>query len=94
MSDVQTFWVETDDADAWITDALVEDQTCPTYRLTEIVGTSPEGIDQAISNGLAKASRSLHGLGWFQVDEIRGSIANGKPQSFQVRMRVGFRVDG
>lgn len=92
MSDVQTFWV--DEADEWMTDTLVEEATWPTYRLTEIVGTSPEGIDQAIANGLAKASRSLHGLDWFQVDEIRGSIANGTPRSYQVRMRVGFRVDG
>lgn len=94
MSDVQTNWVETDEAGAWATDELTDDQDCPTYRLTEIVGTSPGGVDQAIANGLAKASRSLHGMDWFQVDEIRGSIANGQPRSFQVRMRVGFRVDG
>lgn len=91
MSDVQTFWVETDE---WVTDEFIEEDTCPTYRLTEIVGTSPDGVNQAITNGLAKAARSLHGLDWFQVDEIRGSVVSGKPGSFQVRMRVGFRVDG
>jgi flavin-binding protein dodecin len=65
----------------------------PTYRLTEIVGTSPDGIDQAIRNGLSRASDTLRGLDWFQVSEIRGSISDGEVDTFQVTMKVGFRVD-
>ena len=43
-----------------------------TYRVTEIIGTSPEGIDQAITNGIKRASQTLRHLDWFEVTEIRG----------------------
>ena len=65
----------------------------PTYRLSEIVGTSPGSVDEAISNGIGRAAVTLHGLDWFQVVEIRGSIVDGKPSQAQVTMKVGFRVD-
>ncbi|MFT7597646.1 MAG: flavin-binding protein dodecin [Acidimicrobiales bacterium] len=64
-----------------------------TYRLTEIVGTSHEGVPEAIRSGVAKASESLHNMDWFQVVEVRGSIADGAVNEFQVTMKVGFRVD-
>ena len=66
---------------------------CPTYRLTEIVGTSHQNIDDAMASGIAKAAQSLHGLDWFQVVEIRGSIHDGKVGHTQVTMKVGFKVD-
>ena len=65
----------------------------PTYRLTEIVGTATGSVDDAIANGIDKAAESLHGLSWFQVVEIRGSIHDGKVSDTQVAMKVGFRVD-
>jgi flavin-binding protein dodecin len=64
-----------------------------TYRLTEIVGSSPNGLQEAIVNGLARASRTLHGLDWFEVVEIRGALADGTVSHYQVTMKVGFRVD-
>ena len=69
------------------------DPLCPTYRLTEIVGTAHGCVDDAIRNGIAKASESLHGLDWFEVVEIRGSIRDGIVGHTQVTMKVGFRVD-
>ncbi len=71
----------------------VQDLLYPTYRLTEIVGTSHDSVDEAIRNGLARASATLHNLDWFQVEEIRGSIGSGTARQMQVRMKVGFRVD-
>lgn len=65
----------------------------PTYRLTEIVGTSSGSIDAAIASGIARAAQTLHGLDWYQVVEIRGSIVAGTPSQTQVTMKVGFRVD-
>jgi dodecin len=65
----------------------------PTYRLTEIVGTSAGSVDEAISNGIERASHTLHGLDWFQVVEIRGSLQDGHIAQTQVTMKVGFRVD-
>ena len=64
-----------------------------TYKVTEIVGTSPEGVDQAIRNGIARASQTLHNLDWFEVVEIRGQLDDGAVAHFQVTLKVGFRLD-
>jgi flavin-binding protein dodecin len=64
-----------------------------TYRLTEIVGTSTNGLQAAIVNGVTRASKTLHNLDWFEVVEIRGQLAEGTVAQYQVTMKVGFRVD-
>jgi flavin-binding protein dodecin len=64
-----------------------------TYRLTEIVGTSEEGVDAAIRNGIARASQTLRHLDWFEVTEIRGQIVDGEVEHVQVGMKVGFRLE-
>jgi flavin-binding protein dodecin len=64
-----------------------------TYRVTEIVGSSPDGVDQAIRNGVKRASQTLHNLDWFEVTEIRGHLEHGDIQHVQVTMKVGFRLD-
>ncbi|MET7377928.1 dodecin [Streptomyces sp. NPDC005526] len=64
-----------------------------TYRLTEIVGTSTEGVDQAIRNGISRASQTLRNLDWFEVTQVRGQIENGEIQHFQVCLKVGFRIE-
>jgi flavin-binding protein dodecin len=65
----------------------------PTYRLTEIVGTSGDSIHQAVRNGLARATRTIRNLDWFEVTQIRGTVVDGEVGSFQVAMKVGFRVE-
>ncbi|MFF8382553.1 dodecin [Streptomyces kanasensis] len=65
-----------------------------TYRVTEIVGTSHEGLDAAIGNGIARAAQTLHNLDWFEVTEIRGHLEEGRVAHYQVGMKVGFRLDG
>ncbi|MEU2395925.1 dodecin [Streptomyces sp. NPDC007369] len=64
-----------------------------TYRVTEIVGTSTEGIDQAIRNGIARASLTLRNLDWFEVTQMRGHLENGEIAHYQVGLKVGFRLD-
>ena len=64
-----------------------------TYRVSEIVGSSSEGLEQAIRNGLDRASRTLRNLDWFEVAEIRGQLENGQPAHFQVTVKVGFRLE-
>ena len=64
-----------------------------TYRVTEIVGTSPEGIDAAVRNGLRRAAATLRHLDWFEVTEIRGQLENGAIAHIQVGMKVGFRLE-
>jgi len=64
-----------------------------TYRVTEIVGTSQEGVDQAIRNAISRASATLRSLDWFEVTEVRGHIEEGEVAHFQVGLKVGFRLD-
>jgi flavin-binding protein dodecin len=64
-----------------------------TYRLTEIVGTSETGIDDAIQNGITRAAQTLRHLDWFEVTQIRGQIVDGAVEHVQVGMKVGFRLE-
>lgn len=63
------------------------------YKMIEIVGTSKTSSDDAIAQAIAKAGKSLHNLDWFEVQEIRGHIVEGKIGHYQVRVKVGFRLD-
>ncbi|RNL86775.1 dodecin [Halostreptopolyspora alba] len=64
-----------------------------TYRVTEIVGTSPDSVDQAIRNGLERASATLREMDWFEVTQIRGHLQEGTIGHIQVGMKVGFRLE-
>jgi dodecin len=64
-----------------------------TYRITEVVGTSPESIQHAVRNGVARASETVRNLEWFEVTDVRGSITGGEVGQFQVTMKIGFRLD-
>ncbi|MFD7157285.1 dodecin [Kribbella sp. NPDC059898] len=64
-----------------------------TYRVTEIVGTSKEGLNQAITNGIARAGETLRHLDWFEVTDIRGHIEDNQIDHYQVTMKVGFRLE-
>jgi dodecin len=69
---------------------LVADQT---YGISEVVGTSPDSVHQAIRNGVAKASQTVRNLDWFEVSSIRGQLDDGNVAHFQVQMKVGFRIE-
>ena len=64
-----------------------------TYRVTEIVGTSKEGLNQAITNGITRAGETLRHLDWFEVTDIRGHLSDNQIDHYQVTMKVGFRLD-
>jgi flavin-binding protein dodecin len=64
-----------------------------TYRVSEIVGTSPDGIDQAVRNAIERASSTLRHLDWFEITQVRGQIKDGEVEHFQVGMKVGFRLE-
>ena len=63
------------------------------YSISEIVGTSKVGIDDAVRGALERASKTLRNLDWFEVSEIRGHIDKDQVSHFQVTMKVGFRLD-
>jgi dodecin len=64
------------------------------YKKIELVGSSPDNIEDAVKNALSKASRSLRNLRWFEIVETRGHIEDGKIEHWQVTIKVGFTLDG
>jgi dodecin len=64
-----------------------------TYRVTEIVGTSPDGIEDAVRNGVRRAGQTLRHLDWFEITEVRGQIVDGEVAHFQVGIKLGFRLE-
>jgi len=63
------------------------------YKKIELVGSSRDGVDDAIQRAISKAAESVHHLDWFEVKEIRGWIQDGSVQHTQVTLQVGFRID-
>ena len=63
------------------------------YRITELTGTSTTGVDDAIQRGIRRAAKTLRGLDWFEVTDIRGHIEDGAIAHYQVTMKVGFRLE-
>ncbi|GAB4253866.1 MAG: dodecin family protein [Methylomicrobium sp.] len=63
------------------------------YKKIELTGSSTIGIQDAIENAIAKASKTLHDLRWFEVVETRGHIDQGKVAHWQVTIKIGFTLD-
>jgi flavin-binding protein dodecin len=63
------------------------------YKTVDVVGSSSEGITQAIDNAIGKASQSLRQMGWFEVEQVRGMIDNDKVGHYQVSIKIGFRLE-
>jgi flavin-binding protein dodecin len=64
------------------------------YRITEIVGSSSDTIDDAIRVALTRARKTLRHLDWFEVTEVRGNLnESGAIDHFQVTLKVGFRME-
>jgi flavin-binding protein dodecin len=64
-----------------------------TYGLTEVVGTSANGIDEAIRNAVERAGKTTRHLDWFEVTDIRGYIKEGSIDHVQVTMKIGYRLE-
>jgi len=63
------------------------------HKLIDLVGTSEVSVDDAIRSAVGEAHKSLRGLEWFEVSEIRGGIHEGKVNKFQVVLKVGFKLE-
>ena len=63
------------------------------YAISEVVGTSPDGIEEAVENAVSKASTTLRNLDWFEVENVRGQLIDGEVAHWQVTVKLGFRMD-
>ncbi|MEO5743867.1 MAG: dodecin, partial [Terracoccus sp.] len=63
------------------------------YAISEVVGTSPDGIEEAVENAVSKASATLRNLDWFEVENVRGQLIDGEVAHWQVTVKLGFRME-
>jgi flavin-binding protein dodecin len=63
------------------------------YKTIELVGSSPDGLDQAVRNAIERAAATMRNLRWFEVTETRGQLEEGKIAHWQVTLKVGFTLD-
>ena len=67
--------------------------TDKTYKIIEMVGTSSKSSDDAIKNAISRAAQTVRNLDWYEVLQSRGSINQGGVTSFQVTLKIGFRLE-
>ncbi len=63
------------------------------YKTIELTGSSTSGIEDAVQKAIARASRTVHNMRWFEVSDIRGHLAEGKIEHWQVTIKLGFTLD-
>jgi dodecin len=64
-----------------------------TYKVIELVGTSPVSFAEAVKSAVAEASKTIRHMDWFEVVNERGTIVNGNVAEFQVTLKVGFKIE-
>lgn len=65
----------------------------PVFKMIDLVGTSQDSISDAINNAIERAGVTIRHLGWFEVTQVRGSIADGAIKQYQVTLRAGFELE-
>jgi flavin-binding protein dodecin len=63
------------------------------YKKIEIVGSSPNGMEEAVHNALSRAGKTIRNMRWFEVIETRGYIDEGKIEHWQVTLKIGFTLE-
>ena len=63
------------------------------YKHIELTGSSKTSIEEAVQNAIARASKTLRGMHWFEVTDTRGFIENGTVAYWQVTVKVGFTLE-
>jgi flavin-binding protein dodecin len=63
------------------------------YKKIELVGSSPNGIEDGVNNAITRAGKTIRNMRWFEVAEVRGHLANNKVADWQVAVKVGFTLD-
>ena len=64
------------------------------YKKVEVVGSSKKSIEDAIENAIAECSKNLRNIEWFEVQETRGHVVDGKVGHYQVVLKIGFKIEG
>ena len=65
----------------------------PVFKKIEVTGCSEKGIEDAIQTALARASKTVRQMRWFEVEEIRGTVDDDEVGQWQVTVKIGFRLE-
>ena len=63
------------------------------YKITEVTGSSSQGVEAAVRNAVARTAESVRNLRWFEVTEVRGHIDGDAVAHWQVTLKIGFTLD-
>ena len=63
------------------------------YKVIELTGSSKKGLQDAIENAIARASKTVRNMRWFEITNTRGHIEEGKVAYWQVTLKVGFTLE-
>ncbi len=63
------------------------------YKVVELVGSSPDSIENAIQTAIRRADQTLRNLRWFEVVQTRGHVENGEVRHYQVVLKAGFTLE-
>ena len=63
------------------------------WKIIEVVGESPTSFADATRNAITEAGKTVKQMQWFEVASIRGTIQDGKVNSFQVSVKIGFKIE-
>lgn len=63
------------------------------YKVVEIVGSSKVSCDEAIRTAIAASSKTIRHISWFEVVSTTGHVVDGQVAHFQVKLKIGFRIE-
>ena len=63
------------------------------YRVTDVIGTSPNSWEEAARNAVKVASKSLRDLRIAEVTKLDVKVENGKITQFRTRLSLSFKYD-
>ena len=63
------------------------------YRVTELVGTSPESWEQAAASAVETAAKTLRDLRIAEVVELDLQLEDGRVRAYRARVKVSFKYD-
>jgi flavin-binding protein dodecin len=63
------------------------------YRVTDVIGTSPNSWEDAARNAVKTASKSLRDLRIAEVTKLDVKVEDGKVTQFRTRLSLSFKYD-
>ena len=65
-----------------------------TYKVIDLIGTSPDSWEKAAAAVVERASHSLRDLRVAEVAELDLVIENGKVSAYRAKLRLSFKYEG